>query len=350
MVMRLYGHQVSYRYKFSEIPFQAHPLEVSLRSVLQAGMDVAQEALQAYDTALTGSQTATRIDVFGSYPCYAPLCFDSVFEPIVQEWNQKKGTFQQGDFWSLRRSRPLPGVLPMTGAERRALIAGWFLGQVVGRVSVPAPPYSQNVPPAMVWVPQLNQWRPFSDVMLTRVPEMVSTTDWLPAVLESSLVAMARAHEQPVAESLLPYRALREIFDDDPLGVRQWDMALDGTMPFVGQTLLADWLATGATPPRGTSRVSIDPNAADPVAARIEGTTAFLDLMEKTSRDFFAPDTGKFGSIGNRQLASQMPVMRDLVEDVLVVLDTLRRVLTMAERQVSSAGGGIVGADEMGLM
>lgn len=350
MVMRLYGHQVSYRYKFSEIPFQAHPLEVSLRSVLQAGMDVAQEALQAYDTALTGSQTATRIDVFGSYPCYAPLCFDSVFEPIVQEWNQKKGTFQQGDFWSLRRSRPLPGVLPMTGAERRALIAGWFLGQVVGRVSVPAPPYSQNVPPAMVWVPQLNQWRPFSDVMLTRVPEMVSTTDWLPAVLESSLVAMARAHEQPVAESLLPYRALREIFDDDPLGVRQWDMALDGTMPFVGQTLLADWLATGATPPRGTSRVSIDPNTADPVAARIEGTTAFLDLMEKTSRDFFAPDTGKFGSIGNRQLASQMPVMRDLVEDVLVVLDTLRRVLTMAERQVSSAGGGIVGADEMGLM
>lgn len=238
----------------------------------------------------------------------------------------------------------------MTGAERRALIAGWFLGQVVGRVSVPAPPYSQNVPPAMVWVPQLNQWRPFSDVMLTRVPEMVSTTDWLPAVLESSLVAMARAHEQPVAESLLPYRALREIFDDDPLGVRQWDMALDGTMPFVGQTLLADWLATGATPPRGTSRVSIDPNAADPVAARIEGTTAFLDLMEKTSRDFFAPDTGKFGSIGNRQLASQMPVMRDLVEDVLVVLDTLRRVLTMAERQVGSAGGGIVGADEMGLM
>lgn len=352
MVMKLYGHQVSYRYKFSEIPFQGHPLETSLRRVLQGGVDVAQEALQAYDSALTGSQTATRIDVFGSYPCYAPLCFDSVFEPIVQEWNQKKGTFQQGDFWSLRRSRPLPGVLPLTGAERRAMIAGWFLGQVVGRVSIPAPPYSQNVPPATIWVPQLNQWRPFTDVMLTRVHEMVSTADWLPAVLESSLIAMARAHEQPVTESLLPYRALREIFDDDPLGVRQWDLALDGTMPFVGQTLLAEWLRTGSTPPRGVSRVTVDEAAPDPVAARVAGTTAFLDLMEKTSHDFFAPDTGKFGAIGNRQLASQMPVMRDLVDDVLLVLDTLRRVLALAERQLGSGSDkqGPAGFDEMGLM
>ncbi len=350
MVMKLYGHQVSYRYKFSEIPFQQHPLEGSLRSVLQGGMDVAQEALQAYDTALTASQTATRVDVFGSYPCYAPLCFDSVFAPIVEEWNQKKGTFQQGDFWYLRKSRPLPGVLPMTGAERKALIAGWFLGQMIGRVRVPAPPYSQQVPPATVWVPQASQWRPFSDVMLTRVSEMVSTVDWLPAVLESSLVAMARAHEQPVTESLAPYRALREIFDDDPVGVRSREMALDGTMPFVGQTLLAEWLATGATPPGGESRLTVDADAADPVAARVQACRDFLDLMEKTSREFFAPGTGRFGTIGSRQLASQMPVMRDLVDDVLPVLDTLRRVLELAERQVGTAAARTGGADEMGLM
>jgi Tubulin like len=343
MVLQLYGQEVSYRYKFSQVPFNNHPLGGVLRSLLENGQGIETASVAAFEEAQrTGSQNATRIDVFGSYPCYAPVCFDSVFDPILGEWNEKKGTFRQGDFWHNRKARTLPGVLPVTGVERRALIAGWFLAQLLGRISFPLPPYGERVEPVRIWVsddPSTDdpagpgEWRAFVDFPLTRVDEMRSTSsDWLPLVLEGILVAMASAHEDPVFESMRPYRALREIFDTDPAGARPAEKALNGTLPLHAQGLLENWLMSGVTPTGGASRIVIPEGSTDPAGDRLKGARAFLATRANMFRKEFLPGTGAFGRITDRRKASEMPLMRDIVDDAMTALDLLERVLTLASK------------------
>ena len=113
-------------------------------------------------------------------------------------------------FWRFRRSRPLPASLPMTDAERRTMTAGWFLGQIIGRIQIPAPPYTE---PVRIYDGDSGPVAELPEPAADPAVGVHGHYDWLPAVLESILLAIAQSHEPPVMRSLRPYRVLRELFD-----------------------------------------------------------------------------------------------------------------------------------------
>ncbi len=75
----------------------------------------------------------------------------------------------------------------MHESERRAMAAGWFLGLVVGRLRLPPEPYDE---PVRVWDSGTSTWVDFPNPLLTPPARFLANNDWLPAVLESVLLAM----------------------------------------------------------------------------------------------------------------------------------------------------------------
>ena len=133
------GQQTEYRYKFSEVPFAGQPVADALFDVLRTNPRIDQATKDNYHRSLSDEDSVTRVDIFGSYPNYSPLAFDSVLKPAAQQWARIAGP-GRGTFWRYRRARPLPASLPMTDDERRAMTAGWFLGQIVGRIHIRSRP------------------------------------------------------------------------------------------------------------------------------------------------------------------------------------------------------------------
>ena len=203
------GQQTEYRYKFSEVPFAGQPVADALFEVLRNNPRIDQATKDNYHRSLSDEDSVTRVDIFGSYPNYSPLAFDSVLKPAAQQWAQIAGP-GRGTFWRYRRARPLPASLPMTDDERRAMTAGWFLGQIVGRIQIPQSPYTEAV---RIYDADAGQWLNFPNPLLTPPSAFIATYDWLPAVLESILLAIAQSHEPPVMRSLRPYGVLRELYD-----------------------------------------------------------------------------------------------------------------------------------------
>ena len=105
----------------------------------------------------------------------------------------------------MRRARPLEASLPMHQNERRAMVAGWVLGQAIGFIQVPLPPFADAV---HVWDTQDRRWVAFP-TLLTPQSEFLADYDWLPAVLSRCCFAIAQSHKPPAMSSMAPYRALR---------------------------------------------------------------------------------------------------------------------------------------------
>ena len=84
---------------------------------------------------------------------------------------------------------------------------------------------------------------PFPHPLLTPPTRFLDINDWLPAVLESILLAVARSHERPVMASMRPYQLLRELYDNAA------NLRKSGIQAVSGEGLLLDWLTDGATPP-----------------------------------------------------------------------------------------------------
>jgi hypothetical protein len=210
----LHGVEVTYRYKFSGIPFRpGETVTKELEAVLAENpLNDKTTVLQNFRDALSGPEMAQRIDVFGSYPNYAYLCFDSVLEEARKEWEQLRG-FAAREFWRGRRTRVLPGSLPFSDPERRAIVAGWILGQITGHVRVRLGDFGV-ITAAEVLDLENASWLQLPTKFLTNGEWLVTHPgDALPAVLETVLVASAEVSRGSV-EPLRPYRALRRIFDD----------------------------------------------------------------------------------------------------------------------------------------
>ena len=77
------GQQTEYRYKFSEIPFAGQPVADALFEVLRNNPRIDQATKDNYHRSLSDEDSVTRVDIFGSYPNYSPLAFDSVLKPAA---------------------------------------------------------------------------------------------------------------------------------------------------------------------------------------------------------------------------------------------------------------------------
>lgn len=306
------GQQIEYRYKFTSIPFLNLPVADALSQVLQKNPMIDHETRSEFVRLLSEEDKLTRIDIFGSYPNYSPLAYDSVLAPAAKQWADSTPA-QQEAFWQWRRARPLAASLPMHESERRAMTAGWFLGLVTGRLRLPSEPYDE---PVRVWDGATSTWVDFPNPLLTPPARFLANNDWLPAVMESVLIAMARSHESPVMSSMAPYRALRGIYDASA------EKPASGILEVSAKSVLTDWLRTGDTGTGWQSQVA-DTGAGVSIDARAKNAIAWLTkVRDLTGQHYLAPGRegapggGVFSTITVREQASQTPIYRDIAADV----------------------------------
>ncbi|MCX4090923.1 tubulin-like doman-containing protein [Nocardia sp. alder85J] len=298
-----------YRYKFSSIPFADMAIAADLLATLRNKTTMETTVETSFTASLDSEDGLTRIDIFGSFPNYSPLVFRSVLDPAARQWDGSARA-QQTEFWKWRRARPLPAALPMHDEERRAMTAGWFLGLSLGLIQIPRPPYDK---PVRIWDDEHGEWLDFPHPLLTP-PDRLGPNDWLPAVLESILLAMAHAHDAPVLHSLRPYRTLRAIYDASP-----YDPA-GGLTVRSAETLVTDWLRTGKTrsgAPRGAGIAE-----AATIGTRADALIEWFESVHEFCGTVYLPrgarhtPGGKFSAISSRELAAQTPLFRDLAPDV----------------------------------
>lgn len=303
------GQQLEYRYKFSDVPFLGQSVAQGLAEALRSNPRIDQATKDNFARSLSDEDSVTRVDIFGSYPNYSPLAFDSVLTPAAQQWSSTAGPGRAA-FWRFRRTRPLQASLPMGDAERRTMTAGWFLGQMIGRIQIPPSPYSE---PVRIYDDDNQQWVPFPHPLLTPPSQFTAPYDWLPAVLEAILLAMARSHEPPVMRSLRPYRVLREMFDSN-----SQDPA-SGIVQLCAVRRLTDFLRNGSD--QLVSRIPQIAAAQKP-SQRADAAIEWLTTVQQLAGEYLpagmpgAAENGHYTAIASRGKASKTPIFRDLAPDV----------------------------------
>ena len=318
VVDAVYGETVQYQYKFSEVPFRGDALESTLLDSLTNDKTLVDSTLTSFKQALSQNGTVRRIDIFGSYPNYAPVCFKSVLEPVRVEWSGLTASSRVG-FWDNRRARQLPGSLPMTTQERRAIVAGWFVGLAVGKVKVPTIKRVGDPETVRVYDSGKHRWVDFPEPMLTPKARFRQPVDWLPAVMESYLLAVVSFGLGEPGEALLPYRVVRRLFDHGEFELAEASLR-NAKFEF------AEWLAAHPSP--GESAItSVDGNAS--LDERAAALSEFLAVWRGRASRFVNSDGGLL-SIDSREIASQTPMWRDLVPDTIWAIDALSELIPAA--------------------
>lgn len=333
MVNTIHGGSVTYRYSFSEIPFQHLNAAADLKDVLNSTMNITEHTHQVFDNSLTDARKIRQIDVFGSYPNYSPMVFSSLLPPIASDW---AGRVDKESAWSLRRSRPLPGFLPLSDDERKAMVAGWILGLATGRIYV----HKQGTADAQAYIFDGTDWLAFPTPMLTSPASMRQPIDWMPVVLESILLAYAQSHQKDSrgepGSSLRPYWVLREFFDTSP----QRPTNDHGGIHHPAVNFLADFLRNGIYPAKQNEVVGTDiKDRSEMIVQALTNAGALADKFVRNSGSGF-PGTlsaEKEWAVPKTRLhATKMPYYRDFADDVLEMVRRIRSLLDQAE-QVAAA-------------
>ncbi|WLP88621.1 tubulin-like doman-containing protein [Gordonia sp. NB41Y] len=326
--------EMMYRYKFSAVPFHSLTVADELSTTLGQQMRVDKNSVRALEGALTDEANIKRIDIFGSYPNYSPLAYDAVVEAASRQWLESSAAERKA-FWTHRRARPLAASLPMHVDERRAMVGGWILGRALGLVSVPEAPFTQA---AQVWDGENKRWLPFPAQLLTPPSEFLAEYDWLPAILESVLLAIANSHQPPAMSSMHPYRALRRVYD---AAAQNTTSGMDRDQ-LAARRNIADWLRSGDLG-TGIASVIADTGPGSDIATRAERLTAYLTEYRTFVGAHFmrpgdggtdghppAPGGGVFSVISVREQASKTPIFRDLAPDVYWVTSELLALIPAA--------------------
>src|SRR5699024_3122100 len=192
-------------------------------------------------------------------------------------------------------------------------------------------------------------WAALPTPLLTPPGAFRATYDWLPAVLESILLAQTRIHENPVMSSLRPYILLRELYDANPLGPST------GILDREGERRLTEWLRDGRTASGVASRV---PSIAEAGTAdeRAEAAKQWLATNGGLAGTHFmaagrdrAPGGGSFSEIISRDQASQGPIFRDLAPDIFHMVRELDGMVDRAlerSRQAEAPAQDLGGAPQ----
>lgn len=342
LIQALYASKdVKYRFKFSSVPFKDLPLADGLLTIINADQNIDRDVVaRNYLDALSTSESDKRIDIFGSYPNLVPLVYKSLLAPIAQQWQQQSGAQERATFWSKRRARPLPAALPMGEDERRAMVAGWYVGLITGYLSCPQTNGRQTNEVPKVYDAANRRWISFPNPLLTpwtsfpsslgaaKIGRNIIDVDWLPAVLESSLLSIMSVGQTPILASRAPYIALRRLFDSAP------NRPTEGAAIINAQELFEGWLGNwpgGNAPQGGQSRV-----AGETIEEKAANARQYLTSVRTSMIALFRD--GEFGVIADQSMLSATPLMRDLSEDVIWACDRLLPLLDPAEAEALRRG------------
>ena len=335
VVQALHQQSPLIHYEFSDIPFQGLQLAEDLTAALGKVNNVDPDLLQKFRSAppFNGNPHVTKVDLFGSYRGYAPVAFAGVLDPIATAWSNTMQA-SRGDFWRMRRARPLPAALPITQVEREAMVGGWFVGQITGSLILPG----RGVDAAVrVFDEESGAWLAFPHPMLRPPSSFRRGYDWLPAVMESMLLAITKFSDEPVGSSMAPYRALRQL----------WDVAdfeptntAHGVGVLKGEVRLRDWMNGQLDVPGGRSAVP-GLTAASSASERAEAGTRWIDTIRRiVGTDLSpsgldgAPGAGAHSLLQTRREAAEAPLLRDLAPDVWKASGLIRQWLTPTEEEV----------------
>lgn len=328
-VQAIHGKPVDYRFKFSRVPFAELDVSNALEDVILNDSRIDNSTRDFFRASLNTDVGVRRIDIFGSYQNYSPVVFDSVLTPVDQQWSQTPPHGRLG-FWQWRRTRPLPASLPMSEVERRTMVAGYLLAQITGLIRIPIEDPAGH--PVRILDRTTGEWVQFPFPLLTPPDTFAAPYDWLPALLESSLIAVARSHQPPVFSSLRPYQLLRAVYDDSP------NRPAGGIVRPSASRLIPEFLSQGQLPMAAASRV---PGIAEAttIGERAELTRTWLTQIGDLAGVHFLPagtrgavGGGTFSIIGSRAKAAQTPIFRDVAEDVFWAVARLQELVDQGER------------------
>jgi len=274
------------QYKFSAIPFEGLDVADRLEKVLEHNNEIDDTAATSFRSVLTGESPTSRIDVFGSYPTYFPVVFTSILEPIAARWSALS-PHQRAEFWKWRRARPLPAALPVGKDQRRAMVAGWLVGQAVGMLRVPADAGAPGARAVEVYDPDTSTWCAFPRELVVDRSQYRATADVLAALLETMTLALAKCFNSADQAPLRPYSVLRRLYDrsqDGPLPGQGLEQPVAGSR-------IHHWIQTGeiepgAAVPQQLQGLSTPEQRTQAVLAWLKGSReAITRLQQETSLD-----------------------------------------------------------------
>jgi hypothetical protein len=226
-LLRFHGSkQLDHARVLTKVPFPVgHPARDVVRGILLREPNMDEPAVER----VFGDGEEPRIEIT-SFLAHSvnPFVLGSVTDPIMSDLVQRRTELDTGNFWTLRRARPLPQFVPLPPDVRLAMVRGWFTARALGYIDAA----EHRTQPITVWSPS-GSW-PFPFPVLGS--PVFRKEDSLPAVLESLPIALLETAKRGDA-ALQAYRRLLELgtpdADADP---DHCDLHPE----------LAAWVATGA--------------------------------------------------------------------------------------------------------
>lgn len=321
-----------YKFNFSTVPFAGDSAMADrLARVERDYPNAYSNPKNPLGGALETNGEQREISIYGAYPNYLPVVFDSILPSAARQWDKLTLPNARTNFWQLRRARPINAAIPLTNEERQAMINGWYVGRLIGTTIFPGDKNRATGQDSIhVFDPVTQSWEDFDTPLLTPPSKMRTNYDWLPAILESLPMAWAKADESPALSSLNPYRALR----------RNWDAtesepaaAINATR---GYDLLRKWLFDGIRIGGEQTKHTLVKGTGPEVSPEERRDAAIAWLQEEGKRALqlvptkWLPSTTPPGGpqreladISDRNVAMRVPLLIDIANGVLKMAEDL---------------------------
>lgn len=195
-----------------EFVFSKLPFAPSSTTVTQLTANKSQQFQSAILNACDPAVQHTEITIFSRFEgFYYPWAMESLTTPIRRAYETLKNKNNLGAFWKLQRSRTLSQALPVGQDVIDAMLRGYFIGRITGRVQVKGSTVSIFVQPdptvAGRWVEFSKELLGAKELGLSNGGESTDKLNIPVILLESLPLALVRVYGQS-HESMTPYLEL----------------------------------------------------------------------------------------------------------------------------------------------
>ena len=175
------------------------------------------------------------IDAFSVLKPYEPVVFDSLMQPIAEEWAERSKSADGREDLAVAASPIAAGVHPDGTGRSQGRCRGWFTASLLGQLDL----HDQRASTIFVAnsVGGDGQWLPFPSPLLAS--GVTASHDYLPLALESLPLAFIDVSMEARLTPVLPYKRLRELGTSGSGGLESYESL---------NAELVQWIEDGQTP------------------------------------------------------------------------------------------------------